>query len=119
MISDFADVGMTPLTNENSGLNSLKENIIIPSVYVRKLQEQEEKGRIVLTLARKKHYEDLPTFSGHSSDDTERFLKSIKVITTSDRINDDSERLQIVRGKLTHSAGRWFDDDQQVIKTWD
>ncbi|CAF1076984.1 unnamed protein product [Didymodactylos carnosus] len=73
----------------------------------------------VLTLARKKRYEYLPTFSGQSSDDTERFLKSVEVITTNENVKDDNQRLEIVRGKLTQSAGRWFDDNQTSYETSD
>ena len=72
----------------------------------------------ILSKARKARFDDLPSFSGHPSEDVERFLKSIKNITkaTNDSINH--ELLEVVRGKLTKSAGIWFDNNESKFTTW-
>jgi len=72
----------------------------------------------LLARARKARFDDLPNFSGHPSEDVERFLKSIKNIT---KVTDEStnhEVLEIVRGKLTQSAGVWFDNNESKFTKW-
>ncbi|CAF4188393.1 unnamed protein product, partial [Rotaria sordida] len=63
-------------------------------------------------------FDDLPHFSGHPSEDAERFLKSIKNITKANDESDNHEILEIVRGKLTQSAGLWFDNNEHNFKKW-
>ncbi|CAF1580883.1 unnamed protein product, partial [Didymodactylos carnosus] len=48
--------------------------------------------------------------------DVEQFLRSIKNLTKSDTEITDAQRLEIVRGKLTQTAGKWFDDND--FQTW-
>lgn len=72
----------------------------------------------VLAKARKARFDDLPSFSGHPSEDVERFLKSIKNITKATDESDNHEILEVVRGKLTKSAGIWFDNNESKFKTW-
>ena len=72
----------------------------------------------LLTKARKAHFDDLPSFSGHPSEDVERFLRRIKYFI---QITDDSpaaESLAMVRGKLTNSAGYWFDRHRSDFSSW-
>jgi hypothetical protein len=74
--------------------------------------------QILLVKTRKARFNDLPNFSGHSSEDVKRFLKSIKNIT---KVNDEPnnhEILEIVRGKLTQSARLWFDNNEHNFKNW-
>ncbi|CAF4742535.1 unnamed protein product, partial [Rotaria sp. Silwood2] len=59
----------------------------------------------LLAKARKARFDDLLNFSGHPSEDVERFLKGIKNITKANDESDNHEILEIVRGKLTQSAG--------------
>lgn len=73
---------------------------------------------ILVARARKARYDDLPSFSGHSSEDAERFLKSIKHITKANDETTDQQFLEIVRGKLTHTAGSWFDDHESQFTKW-
>ncbi|CAF1076089.1 unnamed protein product [Didymodactylos carnosus] len=73
----------------------------------------------VLTLARKKRYEDLPSFSGQSSEDTERFLKSIKIITTNARITEDVERLEIARARFEELKQRKQQEGESVTQYCD
>ncbi|CAF2075669.1 unnamed protein product [Rotaria magnacalcarata] len=70
----------------------------------------------LLAKARKARFDDLPNFSGHSSEDDERFLKSIKNITKANDQSENHEILEIVRGKLIQSAGLWFDNHEQDLK---
>ena len=73
---------------------------------------------VLLARARKARYDNLPTFSGHSSEDAERFLKSIKRVA---KVTDDSPDqlfLEIVRGKLTQDADTWFDDNESQFAKW-
>ncbi|CAM4846457.1 unnamed protein product, partial [Rotaria magnacalcarata] len=72
----------------------------------------------LLAKARKTRFDDLPNFSGHSSEDVERFLKSIKNITKANDQSENHEILEIVRGKLIQSAGLWFDNHEQDFKRW-
>ena len=72
----------------------------------------------LLAKARKARFDDLPTFSGHPSEDVERFLKSIKNITKANDESENHEILEIVRGKLTRSAGIWFDNKESTFKGW-
>jgi Retrotransposon gag protein len=74
--------------------------------------------QILLPKARKVRFNDLPNFSGHSSEDVERFLKSIKNITKASDKFENHEILEIVRGKLTKSAGLWFDNNEHNFKSW-
>ncbi|CAF3398033.1 unnamed protein product [Rotaria sp. Silwood2] len=48
----------------------------------------------------------------------ERFLKSIKNITKATDESTNHEILEIVRGKLTQSAGIWFDNNETNFKKW-
>ncbi|CAF3245127.1 unnamed protein product [Rotaria sp. Silwood2] len=73
---------------------------------------------ILLAKARKARFDDLPNFSGHPSEDVERFLKSIKNITKANDESENQEILEIVRGKLTQSAGLWFDNNEHNFKKW-
>jgi hypothetical protein len=72
----------------------------------------------LLARARKARYDDLPKFSGHSSEDAERFLKSIKNISKATNDSTDPLFLEIVRGKLTQNAGSWFDDNESQFTKW-
>ncbi|CAF4711414.1 unnamed protein product, partial [Rotaria sp. Silwood2] len=72
----------------------------------------------LLAKARKARFDDLPNFSGHPSEDVERFLKSIKNITKANDESKNYEILEIVRGKLTQSAGLWFDNNESSFKKW-
>ncbi|CAF4553333.1 unnamed protein product, partial [Rotaria sp. Silwood2] len=72
----------------------------------------------LLAKARKARFDDLPNFSGHPSEDVERFLKSIKNITKANDESDNHEILEIVRGKLIQSAGLWFDNHEHDFKKW-
>lgn len=72
----------------------------------------------LLAQARKARFDDLPSFSGHPSEDVERFLKSIKNITKASNESENREPLEIVRGKLIQSAGLWFDNNEHTFKKW-
>jgi hypothetical protein len=72
----------------------------------------------LLAKARKARFDDLPNFSGHPSEDVERFLKSIKNITKANDASQNREILEIVRGKLTKSAGLWFDNNEFAFEKW-
>jgi isopentenyldiphosphate isomerase len=72
----------------------------------------------LLTKARKARFDDLPNFSGHPSEDVERFLKSIKNINKANEESDNHEILEIVRGKLTKSAGIWFHNNELNFTKW-
>jgi hypothetical protein len=72
----------------------------------------------LLSKARKARFDDLPNFSGHPSEDVERFLKSIKNITKANDHSENREILEIVRGKLTQSAGIWFDNNESNFNRW-
>ncbi|CAF1415622.1 unnamed protein product [Rotaria sordida] len=72
----------------------------------------------LLAKARKARFDDLPNFSGHPSEDVERFLKSIKNITKATDESNNHEILEIVRGKLIQSAGIWFDNNEANFKQW-
>ncbi len=72
----------------------------------------------LLTKARKARFDDLPNFSGHPSEDVERFLKSIKNITKATAESNDHQLLEIVRGKLVKSAGLWFNNNELKFKSW-
>ena len=72
----------------------------------------------LLAKARKARFDDLPNFSGHPSEDVERFLKSIKNITRPSDASNNSEILEIVRGKLVKSAGLWFDNNEALFERW-
>ncbi|CAF1609988.1 unnamed protein product [Rotaria sp. Silwood1] len=50
--------------------------------------------------------------------DVERFLRSIKNITKANDESENHEILEIVRGKLTQSAGLWFDNNEHNFKKW-
>ena len=73
---------------------------------------------VLVARARKARYDDLPSFSGYPSDDAERFLKNIKNITKANDDSTDQSFLEIVRGKLTQSAGSWFDDTESQFNKW-
>ena len=72
----------------------------------------------LLAKARKVRFDDLPNFSGHPSEDVERFLTSIKNVTKANDESDNYEVLEIVRGKLTQSAGIWFDNNESSFTKW-
>ncbi|CAF3521332.1 unnamed protein product [Rotaria socialis] len=72
----------------------------------------------LLAKARKARFDDLPNFSGNPAEDVERFLKSIKNLTKATDESNNHEILEIVRGKLTRSAGKWFDDNESDFNTW-
>lgn len=72
----------------------------------------------LVARARKTRYDNLPNFSGNPSDDAERFLKTIKNITKANDDSTDLQFLEIVRGKLTNSAGTWFDDHESQFTKW-
>ena len=74
--------------------------------------------RTLLEKARKARFDDLPKFSGHPSDDVERFLKSVKNMTKANDESNDRTAIEIVRGKLTQSAGAWFDDNESDFNRW-
>ncbi|CAF1408885.1 unnamed protein product, partial [Rotaria sordida] len=83
------------------------------NIDTRKMADQ-----TLLAKARKARFDDLPNFSGHPSEDVERFLKSIKNITKATDESDNHEILEIVRGKLIRSAGIWFDNNEPNFKKW-
>ena len=70
------------------------------------------------TLLAKARFDDLPNFSGHPSEDVERFLKSIKNIVKVKDESDIQEVLEIVRGNLVQAAELWFDNNQHQFKKW-
>ena len=72
----------------------------------------------LLGKARKARFDDLPKFSGHPSEDVERFLKSVKNMTKANDEVEDRTAIEIVRGKLTQSAGAWFDDNESDFNRW-
>ena len=72
----------------------------------------------LLARARKARFDDLQNFSGHPSEDVERFLKTIKNITKANDETENREILEIVRGKLTQSAGIWFDNNEHIFNKW-
>ena len=72
----------------------------------------------LLAQARKARFDDLPNFSGHPSEDVERFLKCIKNITKANDESSNHEILEIVRGKLTQSVGLWFDNNEHTFGKW-
>jgi hypothetical protein len=72
----------------------------------------------LLAKARKARFDDLPNFSGHPSEDVERFLKSMKNITKTNDESNKKEAIEIVRGKLVQSAGIWFDNNESKFKEW-
>ena len=72
----------------------------------------------ILARARKARFDDLISFSGQPSEDVERFLKSIKNITKATNESENHELLEIVRGKLTQSAGTWFDNNETKFRKW-
>ncbi|CAF1566205.1 unnamed protein product, partial [Rotaria sordida] len=72
----------------------------------------------LLAKARKARFDDLPNYSGHPSEDVERFLKSIKNITRATDESNNHEILEIARGKLIQSAGIWFDNNEPNFKKW-
>ena len=72
----------------------------------------------LLSKARKARFDDLPNFSGHPSEDVERFLKTIKRITKAQDETANTEVLEIVRGKLTQGAGIWFDNHEHCFGKW-
>ena len=72
----------------------------------------------LLAKVRKARFNGLPNFSGHPSEDVEHVLKSIKNITKVSDESDNHEILEIVRGKLTQSAGLWFDNNEHTFKKW-
>ena len=73
---------------------------------------------VLVARGRKARYDDLPSFSEYPSEDAERFLKSIKNITKANDESTDQLFLEIVRGKLTQSAGSWFDDNESQFTKW-
>jgi heme oxygenase len=72
----------------------------------------------LLAKARKARFDDLPNFSGHSSDDAEQFIKCIKKLTKVNNDSEDYQILEIVRGKLVQSAGKWFDNNESIFHKW-
>ncbi|CAF4479732.1 unnamed protein product, partial [Rotaria sp. Silwood2] len=62
----------------------------------------------LLTKARKARFDDLPNFSGHPSEDVERFLKSIKNITKVTDESDNQEILEIVHDFEIAFRNRYF-----------
>ena len=81
-------------------------------------QTQQIADSTLLAKARKARFDDLPNFSGHPSDDVERFLKSIKNITKASDTSNNLQILEIVRGKLVKSAGLWFDNNESSFGKW-
>ncbi len=98
----------TELSPESSSRTTTNDNLNINSMA----------DTVLLARARKARYDDLPTFSGHPSEDAERFLKSIKNITKASDDSTDKLFLEIVRGKLTQTAGSWFDDNESQFTKW-
>ena len=86
-------------TNGNPNINSMADSVL-------------------LARARKARYDDLPNFSGYPSEDAERFLKSVKNMTKANDDSTDPLFLEIVRGKLTQTAGSWFDDNELQFTKW-
>ena len=93
----------SPNRSPTSGHTSPPRNMADPTLVAR---------------ARKTRYDNLPNFSGNPSDDAERFLKTIKNITKPTDDSTDLQFLEIVRGKLTLTAGTWFDDHEAQFTKW-
>lgn len=72
----------------------------------------------LLAKARKARFDDLPNFSGYPSEDAEKFLKNIKNLTKPIDGTNDHVSIEIVRGKLTQSAGTWFDNNEANFNSW-
>ncbi|CAF2763567.1 unnamed protein product [Rotaria sp. Silwood2] len=66
----------------------------------------------LLTNTLKARFDSLPNFSGHLSEDVVCFLQGIKDITKANDESDNYEILEIVRGKLTQSAGLYFNNNK-------
>ncbi|CAF4930507.1 unnamed protein product, partial [Rotaria magnacalcarata] len=73
----------TIITNSLSRISS-QNNSVINSTFP--LNTNIMADPILLAKARKARFDDLPNFSGHPSEDVERFLKCIKNIT---KANDE------------------------------
>ncbi|CAF1485173.1 unnamed protein product [Rotaria magnacalcarata] len=71
-----------------------------------------------LELKRKARFDELSNFSGHPSENGERFLKSITNITKTNDESEIHEILEIVRGTLIQSASLWFDNHEHDFKKW-
>ena len=72
----------------------------------------------LLAKARKARFDDLPNFSGYPSEDAEKFLKNIKNLTKPIDGTNHYVSIEIVRGKLTQSAGTWFDNNEANFNSW-
>lgn len=72
----------------------------------------------LVQLAKKAYFTDLPTFSGLPSEDVHRFLSRLNSLLSSLRDPADSDLLHLVRGKLTHSAGLWFDQHRSDFESF-
>ncbi|CAF3119004.1 unnamed protein product, partial [Rotaria sp. Silwood2] len=105
----------TIITNSLSRLLSKSHSTIALPSHINKNTMADQ---TLLAKARKARFDDLPNFSGHPSEDVERFLKSIKNITKANDESDNHEILEIVRGKLTQSAGIWFDNNENKFNKW-
>ncbi|CAF4751811.1 unnamed protein product, partial [Rotaria sp. Silwood2] len=102
----------TIITNSLSRLLSKSHSTINLPSHINKNRMADQ------TLLAKARFDDLPNFSGHPSEDVERFLKIIKNITKANDESDNHEILEIVRGKLTQSAGIWFDNNENKFNKW-
>lgn len=98
-ITSSAEPSSHATTNGNLNINLMAESVL-------------------LARARKARYDDLSNFSGYQSEDAERFLKSIKNMTKASDDSTDQLLLEIVRGKLTQTAGSWFDDNESQFTKW-
>ncbi|CAF1495295.1 unnamed protein product [Rotaria magnacalcarata] len=105
----------TIITNSLSRISS-QNNSVINSTFP--LNANIMADPTLLAKARKARFDDLPNFSEHPSEDLERFLKCIKNITKANDESSNHEILEIVRGKLTQSAGLWFDNNEHNFRTW-
>lgn len=98
-------------STENSNINST-------TALTSQLNLNSMPDQTLLAKARKARFDDLPNFSGHPSEDVERFLTCIKRITKVNYESTNYETLEIVRGKLTQSAGMWFDNHEHTFNKW-
>lgn len=71
-----------------------------------------------LSIARENRLNDLPNFSGHMSENVNRFLKTIKLITRANDQSNDDELWRTIRSKLIQSAAIWFDNNKSNFQTW-
>ena len=106
---------IAPITHPTTSATSSENRSVSPNDSPHRTNMADS---ALVARARKTRYDNLPNFSGNASDDAERFLKTIKNITKANDDSTDLQFLEIVRGKLTHAAGTWFDDHESQFTRW-